>query len=112
MWGALRSARSMARILVMFETLPLATVKARFSEIVDRVARQQDRVIVTRNGRPAAVLVGTEDLESLEETLEVMSDRSLLAQIRESEKAAARGEQGVGLQELRVSLEERRTRRR
>ncbi len=94
----------------MSETLPLATVKARFSEIVDRVARQQDRVIVTRNGRPAAVLVSTDDLESLEETLAIMSDRSLVTQIRESEKAAARGELGVELDELRASLERRRTR--
>jgi prevent-host-death family protein len=101
----------MAIILVMSETLPLATVKARFSEIVDRVARQQDRVIVTRNGQPAAVLVSTDDLEALEETLAIMSDRSLVAQIRASKKAAAQGDSGVGLDELRASLERRRTRR-
>ncbi|HVS28573.1 MAG TPA: type II toxin-antitoxin system Phd/YefM family antitoxin [Solirubrobacteraceae bacterium] len=95
----------------MPETLPLATVKARFSEIVDRVARQQDRVIVTRNGQPAAVLVSTDDLESLEETLAIMSDRSLMAQIRESEKATAAGDAGVELDELRASLERHRTRR-
>jgi prevent-host-death family protein len=95
----------------MPETLPLATVKARFSEIVDRVARQQDRVTVTRNGQPAAVLVSTDDLESLEETLAIMSDRSLTAQIRASEKAAAAGEDGVGLDALRADLERRRTHR-
>jgi prevent-host-death family protein len=97
--------------MVMSQTLPLATVKARFSEIIDRVARQQDRVIVTRNGQPAAVLVSPDDLESLEETLAIMSDRSLVAQIRDSEKAAAQGEVGVELDELRASLERRRTRR-
>ncbi len=93
----------------MSETLPIAAVKARFSEIVDRVARQQDRVIVTRNGQPAAVLVSTDDLESLEETLAIMSDRSLTAQVRASEKAIATGEAGVGLEELRADLERRRT---
>jgi prevent-host-death family protein len=101
----------MAIILVMSETLPLATVKARFSEIVDRVARQQDRVIVTRNGQPAAVLVSTDDLESLEETLAIMSDRSLMAQIRASEKAAAAGDPGVELDELRADLKRRRATR-
>lgn len=95
----------------MSETLPLATVKARFSEIVDRVARQQDRVVVTRNGQPAAVLVSAEDLESLEETLAIMSDRSLTAQVRASEKTIAAGEAGVELSELRAGLERRRTRR-
>jgi antitoxin YefM len=43
-------------------------------------------VIVTRNGEPAFVLASVDDLESLEETLAVMSDRSLMAQIRQSEK--------------------------
>jgi antitoxin YefM len=104
----LRFPRVLAIILVMPETLPLATVKARFSEIVDRVARQQDRVTVTRNGQPAAVLVSTDDLESLEETLAIMSDRSLTAQILASEKAAAAGEAGVELDELRADLKRRR----
>lgn len=96
----------------MAETLPLATVKAKFSEIVDRVERQQDRVIVTRNGQPVAVLVSPDDLESLEETLAVLSDRSLTVQIRESKRAGARGQAGVELDELRAALEHRRSRSR
>lgn len=94
----------------MSETMSLAAVKARFSELVDRVERQQDRVVVTRNGKPAAVLISADDLESLEETLAVMSDRSVAAQLRDSQKAAAAGEPGVGLHELRASLEQRRNR--
>ncbi len=101
----------MAIILVMSETLPLATVKARFSEIVDRVARQQHRVIVTRNGQPALVLVSTDDLESLEETLAIMSDRSLMAQIRASEKAVAAGDPATDLDALRSDLKRRRAAR-
>ena len=80
--------------MVMSETLPLASVKARFSELVDRVQRQQDRVVVTRNGQPAAVLISTDDLESLEETLAVMSDQSLTRQIRASQQAVTDGEPG------------------
>ena len=55
----------------MSETISLAAVKDRFSEIVDRVNKQHDRVIVTRNGVPTVVLVSVEELESLEETLEI-----------------------------------------
>ncbi len=62
-------------------TLPLATVRARLSEIVERVVAQQDRVTVTRNGRPVAVLISPVDLESLEETLEVLSDTRAPAEI-------------------------------
>lgn len=99
----------LTRILVMPETMSLAAVKARFSELVDRVERQQDRVVVTRNGKPAAVLISADDLESLEETLAVMSDRSIAAQIRESQKAVAAGDDGTELDELRAGLGRRRT---
>jgi antitoxin YefM len=67
-------------------------------------------VLVTRNGNPAAVLISADDLESLEETLAVMSDRSVAAQLRDSQKAVATGEPGVSLDELHASLEQRRTR--
>jgi antitoxin YefM len=89
--------------------MSLAAVKARFSELVDRVERQQDRVVVTRNGKPAAVLISADDLDSLEETLAVMSDRSIAAQIRESQKAVATGDDGTELDELGADLERRRT---
>jgi antitoxin YefM len=93
----------------MPETMSLAAVKARFSELVDRVQRQQDRVVVTRNGKPAAVLISADDLESLEETLAVMSDRSITAQIRESNKATAAGDPGTELDDLRADLQQRHT---
>src|ERR1039457_2316428 len=83
-------------ILVMSETLPLSSVKTHFSEIVDRVEGEHDRVVVTRNGKPAAVLISYEDLEGLEETLTIMSDPALMAQIRESEQALRSEERRVG----------------
>ena len=84
----------------MSETLPLSVVKARLSELVDRVESEDDRIVVTRNGRPAAVIVSAEDLESLEETLAVLSDRELMRKVREGERAAERGDV-VPLDELK-----------
>ena len=81
----------MAIILAMADTLSLAAVKDRFSEIVDRVNKQHDRVIVTRNGVPVVVVVSVEELESLEETLEILSDRDTIAALRESEQQIAEG---------------------
>jgi antitoxin YefM len=75
----------------MSEVLPLATVKDRFSEIVDRINREHDRVVVTRNGIPTAVLVSVEELESLEETLEILSDPETMAAIREADAQIAEG---------------------
>jgi len=88
-------------IILVMDTLPLATVKAKFSEIVDRVEGQHDRVTVTRNGRPAAVLISADDLDSLEETLALLSDAEAMTQIRDSEQDIAAGDPGVTLADLR-----------
>jgi antitoxin YefM len=75
----------MTIIMVMSETLPLAEIKAHLSEIVDRVEREHDRVVLTRNGRPAAVIISPDDLESLEETVAILSDPKAMRAIRKAE---------------------------
>ena len=73
-------------------TLPLSEVKARLSEIADEVDRTHERVHVTRNGREYVVLVSAEDLESLEATIELLSDESARARVREAEASVAAGD--------------------
>ncbi len=81
----------MTSILVM-ETIPLATVKAHLSALVDQVEDTHQRVVVTRNGRPAAVLINPDDLESLEETVEVLSDPAVIRRLRKAQAEVERGE--------------------
>ena len=66
------------------EQMPLRDVKNHLSEVVDRVEREHERVVITRHGRPAAVVVSVEDLESLEQTLDILSRPPLIKQIRKS----------------------------
>ena len=73
------------------EHVPLAEVKNRLSEVVDRLEREHGRVVITRHGHPAAVMLSLEDLESLEETLAVLSDPGLMAAIREADAEIAAG---------------------
>lgn len=68
------------------EQLPLADVKNRLSEVVDRLEREHGRVVVTKHGRPAVVMLSVEDLESLEETLDILSNPRLLADVRKAER--------------------------
>ena len=77
--------------LVTMSLLPLAEVKAHLSEVVQRVSTQHERVTITVHGRPAAVLISVDDLESLEETIAVLSDADLMQQLRESEAERAAG---------------------
>jgi prevent-host-death family protein len=51
------------------QTLPLAEVRARLSALVDEVERTAERITITRNGVPVAVVVSVDDLAALEETL-------------------------------------------
>jgi len=75
----------------MSETIPFTEAKAHLSDLVDRTVREHQRFILTRNGRPAAVLLSPEDLESLEETVDILQDRPLLDSIRRSRREAADG---------------------
>jgi antitoxin YefM len=70
--------------MTVSEQMPLADVKNRLSEVVDRLEREHGRVVITKHGHPAAVVISVDDLESLEETLDIMDRVTLLADIRES----------------------------
>ena len=80
------AAEEVAILLAMSvsEQMPLADVKNRLSEVVDRLQREHGRVVITKHGHPAAVVISVDDLESLEETLDIMDSAALLADIRES----------------------------
>lgn len=79
----------------------LRTVKDRLSEFVDRVQREHDRVMITKNGTPAAVLISAADLEELEETISVLSDRKAVRELREAERAVAEGDVVRGVDAVR-----------
>jgi antitoxin YefM len=64
--------------------MSLADVKNRLSEVVDRLEREHGRVVITKHGHPAAVVICVDDLESLEETLDVMGSAALMDDIREA----------------------------
>jgi antitoxin YefM len=97
----LPTAHAVTIILVMSETLPLAEIKAHLSEIVDRVEREHERIVLTRNGRPAAVIMSPADLAALEDTLELLSDPAALEEIRAARDDIARG-RVVSAEELRA----------
>lgn len=64
------------------DQMSLADVKNHLSEVVDRLEREHGRVVITKHGRPAAVVLSIEDLDSLEETLDVLSSIALMDDIR------------------------------
>jgi antitoxin YefM len=74
------------------KTLPLSEAKARLSQLVDEVESRDERVVITRRGRPAAVLVSQDDLDSWQETLEITSDRAFMADLQKGIRQIKRGQ--------------------
>jgi prevent-host-death family protein len=80
---------------------PLRAVRDHLSEFVDRAEREHERIVLTRNGRPAAVLIGYQDLEALEETLDVLSDPDARAELADAREALAAGDFADGADAVR-----------
>lgn len=74
------------------EHMSLADVKNRLSEVVERLEREHGRVVITKHGRPAAVVISVDDLEGLEETLDILSDPKLMRRIRKAQAEVDAGE--------------------
>ncbi len=64
------------------KTLPLSEVKMKLSALVDQVETTDEEVVITRNGRPAAVMVSLDEYESWKETVAVKSQPGLIDEIR------------------------------
>lgn len=84
----------------MSKELPLTEVKSNLPKIVKGVELREDEVVVTRNGRPAAVLLNYAEFCRLKETVEVLTDRQMMAQIRKSRSFYKRGKKGLAFADV------------
>lgn len=71
--------------------VPFTEARAHLTELLDDVQARHEHVVITRRGRPAAVVVSPEEWEALEEAVEILHDEELLAALRESEKDVEAG---------------------
>jgi antitoxin YefM len=77
--------RSVARII------PFTEARARLTELLDDVEARHEHLVITRKGRPAAVVVSPEEWDAIEQTLDVLQDDATLADLRESEQDVKAG---------------------
>jgi len=73
------------------KTLSLSEAKMKLSALVDSVSTNDEEIVITKNGRPAAVLISPDEFESWRETIAVRSDAELMEEVRKG-LAALRGE--------------------
>jgi len=69
------------------KALSVSEAKMKLSGLIDSVNATDEEVVITKNGRPAAVLVSPEEFESLKETVAVRSDSVLMKEIRKGLRA-------------------------
>jgi len=73
------------------KTLSVSEAKMKLSGLVDAISKTEEEVMITKNGRPAAILINPEEYESLKETMEIRSDAELMKEIKEGLKKTKRG---------------------
>jgi len=73
------------------KTVPFSDARAHLTELLDEIEEVREHVVITRNGRPAAVMMSEAEYESLIESLEVLSDLELMAALKESDEDVAAG---------------------
>lgn len=97
----------MTTIQVMTEHYSLAHTKAHLSEIIDEVEATQDTVVITRRGKPAAVILGVDEYDSIMETLDILATPGALEEIRQAEADIAAGNYYT-LEQIKQDLEDRK----
>lgn len=86
------------------EQISLADAKAHLSEVVEGIETEHRRVVITKHGRPSVVVLAVDDLETIEDTLDLLSDPDAMADLREAVAARQSG------QALELTKEEAHTR--
>ena len=69
------------------KALSVSEAKMKLSGLIDTVNATDEEIMITKNGRPAAVLVSPEEFESLKEMVAVRSDLSLMKEIKKGLRA-------------------------
>lgn len=75
----------------MTKNVTLKHLRPRLPEIVDAVDSKMDRFIITKRGKPVAILMSVDDYESLLETLDILSDTKLMKRIKQAEEDVRKG---------------------
>lgn len=88
----------------MVNTITLKELRPNLPKVVEDMDTKLDRFIITKHGKPVAVMMSIDDYEGLLETLEIMSDSELIKSIKKSEKELAKGG-GTSLAELKKRMD-------
>lgn len=87
----------------MIKTLPITKAREELTGLVDKASKRLDEYVITVNGSPAAVLMSAQEYESWKETIEILSDPTLMKAIKKGEKEIDKGK-GIAWEEVKNKL--------
>lgn len=76
---------------VMAKIIPLTEARATLSDLLDQIEDGGEHVVITRKGRPVALMLSPDEWESVEATLEVLGDPELVEQLTRGERDVEAG---------------------
>ncbi len=82
------------------KTLPLSEVKMKLSQLIEEIVSQDEQITITRNGKPAAVLISPDEFDSWHETVTIRSDAQLMKEIRRGLQSLRRTRRLYSLEEV------------
>jgi len=83
----------------MTKILPASDVKAHFYRLIEGV-KVGNEIVVTKNGKPTVAMLSAQELNSLRETLDVLSDPELMRQVRASQRQMRRGKRRYSFEKV------------
>lgn len=75
----------------MRRTLPVTEAREKLTELVDEVNNKFEQIEITKNGKPRAVLMSADEFDGWRETMEILSDKQLMKDIKQAEKEFREG---------------------
>ena len=75
----------------MTKSITLKALRPKLPRVIDEIDSKMDRFIVTKRGKPVALMMSVDDYESLLETLDILSNYKLIKKIKRAEADIKRG---------------------
>ncbi len=86
------------RILTMglndFDFVTVTEAKAKLFDLIEQVVDAEAQVVITRNGKPVALLVSPALYEGMEETIDILGNDDWRTALQQSRREAAAGDEG------------------
>jgi len=82
-------------------TIPANEARTNFYQLLEEVGSNLRRFVITHRGKTKAVIMPIEDVEAWEETLEILSDKKLMLDLKESDEDIKKG-RVISLDDLKI----------